>query len=208
MIPGIIGKKIGMTKIYDKNGNAVSVTLLEAGPVTVTQVKTVETDGYTSVQVGWNETPERKVTQPLIGHFKKAGTACFRKLREFRMAATDGIKVGDVINVADLFKEETKIKVRGTSKGCGFAGGMKRHGFHGSSKTHGAEKVHRRPMSGGATDAARVFRGKRGPGRMGGTQVTVRNLSVVYVDGEKNLIAVKGAVPGKKNSTVILENNN
>lgn len=208
MISGIIGKKVGMTQIFDKDGNTIPVTLIEAGPCAITQVKTVETDGYCAIQVGYEPVKDSKVSKPLTGHFKKAGAGSFRILREFRVSSTADMKAGDSINAADLIKENTKIKVRGTSKGCGFAGGMKRHNFNGSPASHGAEKVHRRPMSANGTDAARVFKGKRAPGHMGDAAVTVRNLLVVKVDGEKNLVAVRGAVPGKKNSTVILENMN
>lgn len=208
MIPGIIGKKIGMTQIYNKDGNTESITLLEAGPCTIVQVKTEKTDGYNALQVGYGAIKEKAVTQPLAGHFKKQGTGPFKMLREFRVDTVEGYKAGDVVMVGDLFKENTRIKVRGTSKGCGFAGGMKRHNFSGSAKSHGAEKVHRRPMSAGATDAARVFKGKRAPGHMGDANVTVRNLMIVKIDAEKNLVAVRGSVPGKKNSTVVLENLN
>ena len=205
MITGIIGKKIGMTRIFTKDGVMVPVTLIQAGPCTITQIKTEDTDGYAAVQLGFDETPDKKFSKPIQGHFKKQGTKAFRTLREFRIDAPGELKVGDEVTVDALLQENGKIKVRGISKGCGFAGAMKRHGFHGSNASHGAEKVHRRPMSAGSTDAARVFKGKRSPGRMGSQQVSVKNLTVVKIDAEKHLVAVKGAVPGKPNGTLILE---
>lgn len=206
MIPGIIGKKIGMTRIITEEGVMIPVTLIQAGPCTITQVKSQDNDGYTAVQLGFQEEASKnRVTKPLQGHFKKAGSSMFRILREFHTAADAEHKAGDVLNVNDVFAENEKIKVRGISKGAGFAGGMKRHGFKGSPASHGAEKVHRRPMSAGATDAARVFKGKRSPGQMGSEQVTIRNLTVIKIDAERNLLAVRGAVPGKPNGTLILE---
>jgi large subunit ribosomal protein L3 len=206
MIPGLIGKKVGMTRIYHEDGTSSPVTLIECGPCVVTQVKTQDSDGYGAVQLGFDEAAKRKVTKPLQGHFKKAGTALFRNLREFRTDSPDEYKVGDTIKVADIFQENARVKVCGKSKGAGFAGGMKRHGFHGAGASHGQEKVHRRPMSAGSTDAARVFRGKRSPGHMGDARVTTRNLKVLKIDSERNLIAVMGPVPGKKDGLVIIEN--
>ena len=206
MIPGLIGKKVGMTRIFNEDGTSSPVTLIEVGPCTVIQVKTQDTDGYQAVQIGFDEVPKRKVTKPLQGHFLKAGAALFRTLREFPTEAVTDYTVGDTINVADIFKVNTKVKVQGVSKGAGFAGAMKRHGFKGAGASHGQEKVHRKPMSAGATDAARVFKGKRSPGHMGNHLVTTRNLIVLKIDSAKNLIAVKGPVPGKKDGTVIIEN--
>jgi large subunit ribosomal protein L3 len=206
MIPGLIGKKVGMTRIFNEDGTSSPVTLILVGPCTVTQVKTEETDGYTAVQLGFDDKPKRKVTKPMQGHFKKSGTGLFRTVREFRTDTPEEYKVGDTVSVGDIFQENVRVKVRGKSKGAGFAGGMKRHGFHGAPASHGAEKVHRKPMSAGSTDAARVFKGKRSPGHMGNANVTTRNLKVLKIDTEKNLIAVMGPVPGKRDGLVIIEN--
>ena len=205
MVRGLICRKIGMTRIYNDKGNIVPVTLVEAGPCTVSAVRTEEADGYNAVQLGFLPVVESKLNEPMKGLFKKRGISPFKILREFRTEKPSELKVGDSVTV-DIFKENTKVKVVGVSKGAGFAGAVKRHGFFGAPMSHGASKVHRKPMSAGATDAARVFKGKRSPGHMGDHRVTVRNLTVVTVDAERNLLALKGAVPGKKNSILIVHN--
>jgi len=221
MIPGMIGKKIGMARMFDEKGNVVPVTLIEMGPCTVVGVKTSDgKDKYDAVQVGYSSVKLDKLTKPMQGVYKKSGLKSgFKVLKEFRVDKTDGIGVGDEIGADAVFSENMSVKIIGTSIGRGFAGAMKRHGFGGSEASHGQEKVHRRPMSGGATDAQRVFRGKRGPGRMGNAQVTVANLKLMkmkpmYEAGQSEtesagktpyIIAVRGAVPGKQNSLVIVE---
>ncbi|MEW5947356.1 MAG: 50S ribosomal protein L3 [bacterium] len=200
----MIGRKKGMTRLFS-GGAAMAVTLIEAGPCVVTDIRTKDRNGYEAVQLGYEETSkEQRLTRPVRGHFKKKGLPCFRVIREFRMDDPEGnCKVGDRVTV-DIFKEGSRVKVTGTSKGCGFTGAMKRWGFRGAPASHGASKVHRKPMSAGATDPARVFKGKRSPGRLGGEKVSVRNLEVVAVDPEKNILAVRGAVPGKRNSLVLI----
>lgn len=204
MVSGMIGKKLGMTRIYDEGGNTIPVTLIELGPCTVAAVRTKEKDGYSAVQLGFEPMADKKVNKPMAGLFKKRGIGAFKVLREFRMENDPEHKVGDQITVDSVFKEKEIVKVVGTSKGAGFAGGVKKHGFFGAPMSHGASKVHRKPMSAGATDAARVFKGKRGPGHMGAARVTALNLTVVIVDAEKHLLAVRGSVPGKPNSIVIV----
>lgn len=202
---GIIGKKIGMTSLYNADGTAVACTLIEAGPCVVTQVKTVETDGYNAIQLGFGEKKEKNTTKPLQGHFKKAGTTPKRKLVEFK-EFTQSLSLGDTV-AADLFAEGDFIDAIGTSKGRGFQGVVKRHGFAGvGGQTHGQHNRARHPGSIGACSfPSRVFKGLRMAGRMGNDRVKVQNLRIVKVMPEKNLIAVSGSVPGAKNSFVILE---
>ena len=202
---GIIGKKVAMTSLYDENGKNIPCTIIEAGPCVVTQVRTVETDGYSSVQLGFDDKKEKNAGKALTGHFKKAGTTPKRKLVEFYGDFVNGLSLGQEIKV-DLFKEGEFVDVTGTSKGKGFQGVVKRHGFGGvGQSTHGQHNRLRAPGSIGAgSDPSRVFKGMRMAGRTGGKKVTVQNLQVVRVDEEKNLIIVKGAVPGPKNSYVIL----
>jgi len=184
-----------MTQVFDESGRLVPVTVIEAGPVTVTQKKTAETDGYEAVQVGFGPAKERRLTKPVLGHLKKAGAKPLRYLRELPAAGMDDLEVGREVKADDVFAAGDTVAVTGTSKGKGFAGVVKRWHFHGGDMTHGS-MIHRKPQSGGATDAARTFKGVKRPGRMGGDTVTVRRLKVVRVDTERNLLLVRGAVPG------------
>ena len=193
----IIGKKVGMTQIFDDKGLVVPVTVIEAGPCTVTQVKTVETDGYNSIQLGYGEVKEKHVNKPLKGHFTKSKLALKKHLREFRVENVGEAKVGDEIK-ADVFEQGDKIDVQGITKGKGFQGVIKRHGQHRGPMGHGS-MYHRRPGSMGPTSTpGRVFKGKKLPGHMGKVTVTIQNLEVVAVDLDKNVILVKGSVPGNK----------
>jgi len=187
-----------MTQVFTEEGTVVPVTVVEAGPVVVTQVRTEGKEGYNAVQVGFGAVSAKRVNMPMAGHFAAAGVSPMRYLREFPVQDIADMKVGQEVKV-DIFKAGDKICVTGVSKGKGFAGAMKRHHFRGGPGGHGST-VHRKPQSGGATDAARTFKGVRRPGRMGGDRVTVRGLSVVRVDPEKNLLLVKGAVPGANGS--------
>ncbi len=197
---GIIGKKRGMTRVFDKQGHAVPVTVIEAGPCPVVQVKTQQKDGYNAVQIGFGEKRRKLVTLPLQGHFEKAKVEPKRLLREIRMDQVEKLKVGQQLKV-DMFAVGEKVKVSGISKGLGFQGGVRRHGFHGGPKTHGQSDRLRAPGSIGASSfPSRVYKGQRMAGRMGREKVTVRNLEVVVVDSERNLLLLRGAVPGKVNS--------
>lgn len=202
---GLIGKKVGMTRLFDASGNMVPVTVIEAGPCYVAQVKTLDKDGYNAVQLAFGERRAKRATKPLLGHCEKAGIKPPRLLREFRdFALLDKVKPGDVLKV-DLFSEGDVVSVTGVSKGRGFAGVVKRHHFGGGPKSHGQSDRHRAPGSiGSSSFPSRSFKGLRMAGRMGGDKVTVRNLRVVKVDADKNLIAVKGAVPGAPNGFVII----
>ncbi len=203
---GIIGKKIGMTSVFSADGQSVACTVVEAGPCVVTQVKTADTDGYEAVQLGYGDKKEKNTPNPLLGHFKKANTTPKRKLVEFK-EFTNSLNVGDTITVADVFKEGEFVDVVGTSKGKGFQGVVKRHGFSGvGGQTHGQHNRARHPGSVGASSfPSRVFKGTRMAGRTGGDRVTVQNLQVVRIIPEQNLILISGSVPGAKNSFVILE---
>ena len=194
----ILGTKIGMTQVFDSEGHVVPVTVIEAGPCTVVQKKTVETDSYAAIQVGYGDVKESRLNKPMLGHFKKHGVEPKRVLREFR--GETELSVGDKITV-DIFSEGDLVDVTGISKGKGFQGVVKRHHFHGGPMSHGS-MVHRKPQSSGATDAARVFKGVRKPGHMGHERVTVKRLKVVRVLPEKNLLLVKGAVPGPNGGLV------
>ena len=197
MKKGIIGKKIGMTQIFDEKGNVVPVTVIEATPNVVAQVKTVETDGYNSIQLGYGEVKDKHINKPEKGHFTKAGLAAKKHLREFRVEDVENYKVGDEVK-ADIFEAGEKIDVQGTTKGKGFQGVIKRHGQHRGPMGHGS-MYHRRPGSMGSTSTpGRVFKGKKLPGQMGRVTVTIQNLDVVRVDMDKNVILVKGSVPGAK----------
>ena len=200
----IIGKKIGMTQIFDETGKVIPVTAIEAGPCVVAQVKTVETDGYNAIQLGFGEVKESKVNKPEKGHFTKAKIALKKHLREFRVDSLEGINVGDEIK-ADTFAAGDKIDVQGTSKGKGFQGVIKRHGQSRGPMGHGS-MYHRRPGSMGPTSTpGRVFKGKKLPGHMGRVTVTIQNLDVVKVDLDKNAILVKGSVPGAKGAILKLK---
>ena len=193
----IIGKKLGMTQIFNENGLVVPVTVIEAGPCTVTQVKTEETDGYSSIQLGFGDVKEKHLNKPLKGHFAKSKLALKKHLREFRPDDPPFVKVGDEIKV-DAFEQGDKIDVQGTTKGKGFQGVIKRHGQHRGPMGHGS-MYHRRPGSMGSTSTpGRVYKGKKLPGHMGCETVTIQNLDVVKIDTDKNVILVKGSVPGAK----------
>ncbi|MGV4415163.1 50S ribosomal protein L3 [Chryseobacterium sp. T1] len=201
---GIIGKKIGMTSLFDENGKNLPCTVIKAGPCAILQVRTLEVDGYSAVQLGFDDKSEKNVGKALAGHFKKAGSTPKAKLVEFHDGFADA-KIGEEVNV-ELFNEGEYVDVTGTSKGKGFQGVVKRHNFGGVMQaTHGQHNRLRAPGSIGAgSDPSRVFKGMRMAGRMGGKQVTVQNLQVLKVDQEQNLLVVKGAVPGAKNSYVII----
>ena len=203
MKKGLVGKKLGMTQLFDANGNVVPVTVIEAGPCVVAQKKTVENDGYEAVQIGYGDLKASKVNKPMKGHFAKGDVAPKKVLREFRLEDTSALNVGDVLK-ADIFAEGETVDVRGTSKGKGYAGVVKRWNFGRLKESHGTGPVHRHGGSLGVIDPARVFKGKKMAGHLGNERVTVQNLSVVKVDAEKNIIAVKGAVPGPKGGIVVL----
>ena len=203
MKKAIIGKKLGMTQLFDNNGNVVPVTVIEAGPCVVAQKKTTENDGYEAVQIGYGDLKASKVNKPMKGHFAKGDVAPKKVLREFRFEDTSAVNVGDIIK-ADVFAEGDVVDVRGTSKGKGYAGVIKRWNFARLKESHGTGPVHRHGGSLGVIDPARVFKGKKMAGHLGNERVTVQNLSVVKVDAEKNIIAVKGAVPGPKGGIVVL----
>jgi large subunit ribosomal protein L3 len=197
---GIVGKKIGMTRVFDQEGQAIAVTVIEAGPCPVVQVKTKEKEGYDAVQLGFGKKRKKLVTQPLLGHFAKAKVEPQRILKEMRTENAAQFKLGQKLGV-DLFSVGEKVSVTGVSKGLGFQGGVRKHKFHGGPKTHGQSDRLRAPGSiGGSSYPSRVFKGQRMAGRMGGEKLTVRNLVVVGVDPEKGLLLVRGAVPGKRNS--------
>ena len=199
----IIGKKIGMTQLFDENGNIVPVTVVEAGPCVVVQRKTTENDGYEAVQIGFGAISDKKLTKAQKGHFAKADVAAKRVLREFRLSQI-ALAVGDIIK-ADTFAPGDKVDVCGTSKGKGYAGTIKRWHNHRLKETHGSGPVHRHAGSNGACSSpSRVFKGKRLPGHMGAERVTVQNLDIVKGDAENNLIAIRGAVPGPKNGIVYI----
>ena len=206
MKKGIIGKKIGMTQIFDEAGNVVPVTVIEAGPCVVVQKKTTETDGYDSVQLGFEDIADKKLTKPVAGHFAKAGVAAKRHLKEFRLEGAKDMNVGDIIP-ADTFAAGDRVDVTGITKGHGYSGVIKRWNCHKLRMTHGVGPVHRQPGSMGANSSpSRIFKNKKMAGQYGNEQVTVQNLNVVRVDAEKNLIAVKGAIPGAKGGIVFIRN--
>lgn len=206
MKKGIIGKKIGMTQIFDEAGNVVPVTVIEAGPCVVVQKKTTETDGYDSVQLGFEDIADKKLTKPVAGHFAKAGVAAKRHLKEFRLDDAKTMNVGDIV-AADTFTAGDRVDVTGITKGRGYSGVIKRWNCHKLRMTHGVGPVHRQPGSMGANSSpSRIFKNKKMAGQYGNEQVTVQNLNVVRVDVEKNLIAVKGAIPGAKGGIVFIRN--
>ena len=203
MQKGLIGKKIGMTQLFDENGKVIPVTVVEAGPCTVVQKKTIENDGYAAVQVGFGDVKVTKVNKPMAGHFKKADVAPKKVLKEFRLADTESVNVGDILK-ADIFAVGDRVDVVGTSKGKGTAGVIKRWNFSRLKETHGTGPVHRHGGSLGVIDPARIFKGKKMAGHLGAEKVTVQNLDIVKVDVENNLIAIKGAIPGPKNGIVVI----
>ena len=202
MKKGIIGKKLGMTQIFDEKGNVIPVTLIEAGPCAVAQKKTVETDGYNALQLAYSDISAKHVNRAEAGHFKKAGITAKRHLKEFRLEDCSA-NVGDVISV-DTFAAGEKVDITGITKGRGYTGAIKRWNLHMLGKTHGIGPIHRQSGSMGVIDPARIFKNKKMAGQYGNEQVTVLNLAVVKIDSEKNLIAVKGAVPGAKGSIVFI----
>ena len=206
MEKAIIGKKVGMTQIFDEAGKVIPVTVIEAGPCTVVQKKTEEKDGYNAVQLGYGDVADKKLTKPELGHLKKAGEARKRTLKEFKLANCDALNVGDEVKV-DVFAEGDRVDVTGISKGHGYQGVIKRHGAHRLKESHGTGPVHRHAGSmGSSTDPSRIFKGKIGAGQMGNEQVTVLNLDVIKVDSELGIIAVRGAIPGPKGGIVYLRN--
>ena len=206
MQKAIIGKKVGMTQIFDESGKVIPVTVVEAGPCVVTQKKTMETDGYVAVQLGFEDIKESKLSKPEAGHLKKAGVAAKKHLKEFKLENAANMNVGDEIK-ADVFAAGEKIDVTGISKGHGYQGVVKRHGAHRTDMTHGGGPVHRHAGSMGASShQSRIFKGKIGAGQMGVEQVTIENLDIVKVDAELNMIVIRGAIPGPKGGLVYIRN--
>ncbi len=206
MKKGIIGKKIGMTQIFDEKGNVIPVTVVSAGPCVVVQKKTIEKDGYEAVQLGFSEIEDRKLGKPLKGHFAKAGVAFKRYLKEFRLDDCAALNVGDIVK-ADTFEVGEKVDVTGTTKGRGFSGVIKRWGSHRLRMSHGTGPVHRQVGSMGAnSDPSRVMKNKKMAGQYGNERVTTLNLDIVKIDAEKNLLAIKGAIPGSRGGIVYIRN--
>ena len=206
MKKAIIGKKVGMTQIFDESGKVIPVTVVEAGPCVVTQKKTIETDGYEAVQLGFEDVKESKLSKPEAGHLKKAGIEPKKHLKEFKLEDAASMNVGDVVK-ADTFAAGDWIDVTGISKGHGYQGVIKRHGAHRTDMTHGGGPVHRHAGSMGASShQSRIFPGKIGAGQMGNEQVTIENLEVVKVDAELNMIVIRGAIPGPKGGLVYIRN--
>ena len=203
MKKGIIGKKIGMTQIFDEKGNVIPVTVIEAGPCYVAQKKTVETDGYCALQLAFQDAKEKHSTKAEIGHAKKAGLTPKKHLKEFRLEDCTAYNVGDVIS-ADTFAAGDKVDITGMTKGRGSTGAIKRWNLHKLQATHGVGPIHRQSGSMGVIDPARIFKNKKMAGQYGNEQVTILNLKVVKIDAEKNIIAVKGAIPGAKNGIVFI----
>ena len=203
MKKGIIGKKIGMTQIFDEVGNVIPVTVIEAGPCVVAQKKTAEKDGYDAVQLGFMDVKEKHLNKAEKGHFEKAGVALKKHLKEFRLDDCSALNTGDIISV-ETFAAGDKVDVTGITKGHGYTGAIKRWNLHKLRMTHGVGPVHRQSGSMGVIDPARIFKNKKMAGQWGNEQVTVQNLKVVKIDSEKNLIAIKGAIPGAKNGIVFI----
>ena len=203
MKKGIIGKKLGMTQIFDEKGNVIPVTLIEAGPCAVAQKKTVETDGYNAVQLAYEDVSKKNVTKARLGHFEKAGISPKRHLKEFRLDDCSALEVGSVVTV-DTFAQGEKVDITGITKGHGYTGAIKRWNLAKLRMTHGVGPVHRQSGSMGVIDPARIFKNKKMAGPWGNEQVTILNLVAVKIDAEKNLIAVKGAVPGAKGGIVFI----
>ena len=204
-IKGILGKKLGMTQVFDDENRVVPVTVVEAGPCVVTQIRTPETDGYSAIQIAFGEIDPRKANKPECGHFKKAGVTPRRHVAEIRMDDTSAYEVGQEVKV-DIFEDITFVDVTGQTKGHGYAGAMKRHGFQGQGAAHGNQAAHRRVGGiGGAATPGRVFKGKRMAGRMGHDRVTTQNLKIQKVDVESNLLLIKGAIPGARGGLVTVK---
>lgn len=206
---GILGTKVGMTQVFDKEtGNAIPVTVVKAGPCIVTQIKTKDTDGYSSVQIGYGEVKEKALSQPEIGHLKKVGASPLRHLKEYRLEKTEDYELGKALDISEIFNTDTTVDVSGKTMGRGFAGYHKRHNFKRGLMSHGS-KSHRAPGSTGAgTTPGRVYPGKKMAGRYGGKQVTTRKLKVVKIDVEQNLLLIKGAIPGKPGSLLSISPSN
>lgn len=201
----ILGEKLGMTQIFDDHARAIPVTIIKAGPVRVTQIKRAGTDGYSAIQIAFKEMASKHVDRATAGHFAKSGTAPAKHVIEVRVDDPDQYELGQEIGIGDVLSEGKTADVTGITKGKGFAGTIKRHNFKGQGASHGAHKVHRAPGSIGAcATPARVFKGKRLPGRMGGDQVTLMNLEVVKVDAERNVVMLRGAVPGPKGALLVM----
>ncbi|MFA9565578.1 MAG: 50S ribosomal protein L3 [Acidimicrobiales bacterium] len=201
----IIGEKLGMTQVFDDEARSHPVTVIKAGPCHVVQIKTMETDGYQAIQIAYREMTANKANRAQVGHFAKAGVAPHRHVVELRVEDPDAYELGQEITIADVLEVGQRADATGISKGKGFAGVMKRHGFKGQGASHGVHKVHRAPGAIGAcATPARVFKGKRMPGRMGGDQTTVLNLDVVQIDAGRNVLLLKGAVPGPKGAVVVV----
>ncbi|MYR08739.1 50S ribosomal protein L3 [Gordonia sp. SID5947] len=201
---GILGTKLGMTQVFDENNRVVPVTVIQAGPNVITQLRTADRDGYTAVQLAYGAIDPRKVTKPVAGQYAKAGVTPRRHLAEIRVADVSELEIGQELT-AEIFADGTKVDVTGTSKGKGFAGPMKRHGFSGLGASHGAHRVHRAPGSiGGCATPGRVFKGMRMAGRMGNDTVTTQNLTVHKVDADAGLLLIKGAIPGRKGGIVVI----
>ncbi|MFW0795564.1 50S ribosomal protein L3 [Gordonia sp. CPCC 205515] len=201
---GILGTKLGMTQVFDENNRVVPVTVIQAGPNVITQLRTADRDGYTAVQLAYGAIDPRKVSQPVAGQYAKAGTTPRRHLAEIRIADVSELEIGQELT-AEIFETGTKVDVTGTSKGKGFAGVMKRHGFAGLGASHGVHRVHRAPGSiGGCATPGRVFKGMRMAGRMGNDNVTTQNLTVHKVDADAGLLLIKGAIPGRKGGIVVI----
>lgn len=204
-IKGILGTKLGMTQIFDEENRVIPVTVVEAGPCVVSQIRTVETDGYNAIQIAYGEIDPRKVNQPQAGHYKKAGVTPRRHVTEIRMDDVSGYEVGQDVTV-EIFNDIKFVDVTGTSKGKGYAGGMKRHGFAGQGAGHGNQAAHRRVGGiGAAATPGRIFKGKRMAGRMGNDRVTTQNLKVQKIDADANLILIKGAIPGNRGGIVTVK---
>ena len=204
-IKGSLGTKLGMTQIFDDENRVIPVTVVEAGPCVVTQIRTPEVDGYSAIQIAYGDIDPRKKNKPEAGHFKKAGVTPRRYVAEIRMDDTSAYELGQEITV-NLFDGDVFVDVAGTTKGHGFAGAMKRHGFAGQGAAHGNQAAHRRVGGiGGASTPGRVFKGKRMAGRMGGNRVTTQNLKIQRIDGDNNLLLIKGAIPGAKGSVVTVK---
>ena len=202
---GILGTKLGMTQVFDENNRVVPVTVIQAGPNVITQLRTQDRDGYTAVQIAYGAIDPRKVTKPVAGQYEKAGVTPRRHLAEIRVNDVSEFEIGQELT-AEIFADGAYVDVTGTSKGKGFAGTMKRHGFAGQGASHGAQAVHRRPGSiGGCATPGRVFKGMRMSGRMGSDRITTQNLSVHKVDAENGLLLIKGAIPGRKGGLVIVK---
>ncbi|MBA7568888.1 50S ribosomal protein L3 [Candidatus Atribacteria bacterium 1244-E10-H5-B2] len=203
MTAGILGEKVGMTRIFAKNGESIPVTVILAGPCQVIQKKNLEKDGYNAVQLGFKEVKEKKVSKPIASHLKKCKAKPIKYIREFKVDDSSKYPSGAEVKV-DIFKEGDKVDIIGISKGKGFAGAIKRHNFSGGPKTHGQKEYFRSVGSIGATDAARVFKGQKLPGHMGTDRVTIKNMEVVKINLERNLILLKGSVPGAKGAMVVI----